>query len=242
MVVKFTDRGYRCMPGPLQCARGVAAEPGHEIHRVRFLTARSLDAGFEKIRTWLHERHLPLTALCGCEFRIPDALAGRADDPAVAGHPFNSRYLQVLEQWGIVQDGFNPVARSQVVPELSPPVEPAFYAFSYVEPSAGSRPTFVLAGSSEGAVYSAANEALGDTVNQVMDELEYRMRGLAMSWTDVTAAQIYSIHNTHTLVKRVFASRQIEIPGLKWNLCRSPLAGMEFEMDCRRVINEHVLV
>ena len=52
----------------------------------------------------------------------------------------------------------NPVARSNVCPEIDPPAEPSFYAFSFTRPSGNTTPTFVIAGSGElldgGATYA----------------------------------------------------------------------------------------
>ena len=52
----------------------------------------------------------------------------------------------------------NPVARSNVCPEIDPPAEPSFYAFSFTRPSQSATPSFVIAGSGEaregGATYA----------------------------------------------------------------------------------------
>ena len=44
---------------------------------------------------------------------------------------FNDLYVGRLSSWGIVVDGTNPVARSNVCPGFQPPAEPCFHAFSF---------------------------------------------------------------------------------------------------------------
>ena len=48
---------------------------------------------------------------------------------------FNRVYVGTLERWGIFKDEENPVARSNVCPEVDPPIEPSFHAFSYTMPA-----------------------------------------------------------------------------------------------------------
>src|SRR5262249_7518006 len=44
---------------------------------------------------------------------------------------FNESYVARLRQWGLLNGDANPVARSNVCPEINPPAEPSFYAFSF---------------------------------------------------------------------------------------------------------------
>ena len=44
---------------------------------------------------------------------------------------FDRGYVAVLEDWAMFRDGRNPVARSNVAPEVDPPAEPGFRAFCY---------------------------------------------------------------------------------------------------------------
>ena len=53
---------------------------------------------------------------------------------------FNRLYVRTLERWGIFKDEENPVARSNVCPEVDPPAAPCFHAFSYTMPAGGERP------------------------------------------------------------------------------------------------------
>jgi hypothetical protein len=84
--------------------------------------------------------------LCACELRSP---AQFSDARFVA---FNRQYVERLAAWGIFRDEVNPVARSNVCPEIDPPATPFFYAFSYTVPDGNSTArSFVAAGSGESA-------------------------------------------------------------------------------------------
>src|SRR6266566_3389810 len=83
----------------------------------------------------------PPTALCACELRSP----GQFTDAGFVA--FNRHYVERLAAWGIFRDEVNPVARSNVCPEIDPPATPSFYAFSYTVPSeARAARSFVAAG------------------------------------------------------------------------------------------------
>jgi hypothetical protein len=60
----------------------------------------------------------PLTAFCACELRSPSPFSEGGFKA------FNEAYVEVLRGWGIVDGETNPVARSNVCPELAPPPEP----------------------------------------------------------------------------------------------------------------------
>ena len=52
---------------------------------------------------------------------------------------FNQHYVKTLAEWGMFDGTTNPVARSNVCPEIDPPAEPSFYAFSFTRPSQPTR-------------------------------------------------------------------------------------------------------
>src|SRR5512137_2518363 len=145
-VVTLSGAGYRYLPGVFQYSAGVAAEPGFEIERARILRPVPLDEGFRVVEAHLKAAGRPVAALCACELRSP---APFTEEGFLA---FNRGYVGILEQWGIYRDGANPVARSNVCPEIDPPPVPSFYAFACTVPARpGARPTFHIAGSGEAA-------------------------------------------------------------------------------------------
>src|SRR5438477_1206881 len=128
-VQPFAAGNYRFLTHAFQYSGGVAAEPGYAIERARFARPLPLDAGFDAIESYLARLGRPPTAFCACELRSP---AQFTDAGFVA---FNRSYVERLAAWGIFKDEVNPVARSNVCPEIRPPAEPMFYAFSYTMPA-----------------------------------------------------------------------------------------------------------
>ena len=74
--------------------------------------------GFDAIEAHLAGIGRPPTAFCACELRSP---AQFTDAGFVA---FNRHYVERLAAWGIFRDEVNPVARSNVCPEIDPPATP----------------------------------------------------------------------------------------------------------------------
>ena len=243
----FLAGGYRYIPAVFQYSGGVAAMPGHAIRRVRFRDPVPLEEGFRRIERTMAEAGRPVTSFCACELRSP---APFTDEGFRA---FNEVYVVTLERWGIYRDGRNPVARSNVCPEIDPPREPSFYAFSYTTSDAGAAPTFVVSGSGEAqegaARYSertvrygeASAGAMRDKAGYVLGEMERRMALLGFSWTDATAAQVYTVHDIHPFLPDEIVRRGAARGGLTWHFCRPPVRGLEYEMDCRGVADEQVV-
>jgi hypothetical protein len=247
-VLVFPDGSYRFIKGPFQFSGGVAAEPGFEIERARFPRPVPLEEGFRAIEAHLEAVGRPLTAFCACELRSPAPFtdAGFTD--------FNRHYVGTLERWGVYRDGVNPVARSNVCPEVAPPNAPSFYAFSYTAPPrAGSRPSFVIAGSGEvregQGSYRERTIRYGDTSPEglrekarwVLAEQERRMQALGVGWQDATATQVYTVHDLYPFLADEIARRGAMSAGLTWHFARPPVQGLDYEMDVRGVRREIVI-
>jgi hypothetical protein len=246
----FGPGGYRFVRGPFQYSGGVRAEPGFEIRRVRLRRPVPVAAGFELIAAHLAALDRPRTSFCACEMRSP---APFTEEGFVR---FNRTYVGTLEQWGVVRDGVNPVARSNVCPEIDPPAEPCFEAFCYTLPAAGggdAAPSFVIAGSGEakegGASYEETIVRPGDTSAQgmrekaryVLGEMERRMAALGVGWQDATVTQLYTVHDIHGLLGEEIVPRGAARCGLTWYHARPPVVGLDFEMDLRGLAHEEVL-
>lgn len=244
----FEAGGYRYVRGPFQYSGGVAANPGYTIERVRFSRPRPIADGFAAIEDYLRALDRPLTSFCACELRSP---APFTEDGFVA---FNRVYVGTLERWGIFRDEENPVARSNVCPEVEPPPEPSFEAFSYTVRAAADAPTsFVIAGSAEAAEgagsYRERIIRLGDTspdamrekARYVLDTMETRMAALGVGWSQVSATQAYSVHDIHPVLSEEIVTRGAAPGGLTWYYARPPVEGLDYEMDVRGLPVERVL-
>ena len=177
----------------------------------------------------------PKTALCACELRSPRpfSFAGFGE--------FNRGYVAVLEQWGLFRDGRNAVARSNVAPEINPPAEPSFHAFSYTVPAAHERRDFVVAGSGEwpegGRFPEDIVSGLRNKVVWVLDKMEERMRALGgFGFAQASAVQVYTVRR---FPMDLVAQRAGD--AVAWHYCRPPIEGLEFEMDVRSISLERRL-
>jgi hypothetical protein len=247
MATTFAAGGYRYIPAVFQYSGGVAAEPGFEIRRVRFKTPVPLAPGFARIEGVIRDAGRPLAALCACELRSP---APFTEDGFRA---FNEIYAGTLRRWGIMTGDANPVARSNVCPEIDRPGEPSFHAFSFTVAAQSDAPTFVVAGSGE-AVEGKGNyrdhtvrfgetsaDAIADKARFVLDEMERRLGLLGFTWADTTATQVYTVHDLHPFLAGEIVRRGAASYGLTWHYARPPVRDLEYEMDCRAITEERVV-
>ena len=245
--VEAAKSGYRFMPGVSQYSAGVAALPGFALERVRFTRPLPMRQGFDRIAQILKDAGRPLSAFAACELRSP---APFTENGFVK---FNEVYAGTLKAWGLLPDGVNPVARSNVCPKINPPAEPGFHAFTYTVPAANAPTSFVVAGSGEAPEgkgnYRDHAVRLGDIspaamvekAQWVLGEMERRMSAFGGDWSRVTATQLYTVHDIHPFIESELGKRGIFGQGLTWYLHRPPVQDLEYEMDCRRVFMERVI-
>jgi hypothetical protein len=245
--VDLPQFGYRYIPGPFQYSAGVASLPGFAMERVRFAEPVPLETGFARIEQYLQQSRLPLTAFCACELRSP------APFEDAGFRAFNRAYVGTLERWGIFRNETNPVARSNVCPEIDPPPVPSFYAFSFVVPALASMKTFVIAGSGEAeegpGPYASRTVRFGDTSPDairekaifVLRQMESRMKALGATWQDTTDVQVYTVRDIHPFLGEEIVRRGAARHGLTWHFNRPPVSGLEYEMDCRSIQTERVI-
>jgi hypothetical protein len=246
--IVFAPGGYRYLPGVFQYSAGVAAEPGFTIERARFPRPLPLAEGFAAVEGYLRGIGRPPAAFCACELRSP------APFTEEGFRVFNLHYVGTLERWGIYRDGKNPVARSNVCPEIHPPHAPSLYAFAYTVPAGPSeRGSFQVAGSGEApegkGSYHDHIVRRGDTspgglrekARFVLAEMERRLGALGYGWGDVTETQLYTVHDIHPILADELARRGAIPGGLTWHFCRPPVAGLDYEMDVRGLARERLL-
>ena len=238
----FEAGNYRYVRGPFQYSGGVAAHPGYAIERVRFARPRPIAEGFQLIEEHLTARGRPLTSFCACELRSPAPFTeqGFID--------FNRVYVGTLEKWGIFKDEENPVARSNVCPELDKPAEPCFEAFCYTVPGSEAEDgvkSFVIAGSGEAPegqgsyqeriirLGETTPDAMAEKARYVLETMERRMAALGLGWADVTTTQIYTVHDIHSFLGNDIISRGAAPGGVTWYYARPPVEGLDYEMDVR---------
>jgi len=243
----FAPGNYRFIPGVFQYSGGAAAHDGYAIERVRFHEPVPLKEGFARIAKIIGAAGRPLTSFCACELRSP---APFTEDGFRA---FNQVYVVTLREWGLFDGTVNPVARSNVCPEMAPPPEPSFHAFSYtVKAVTGARKNFVIAGSGEaregGASYRERTvrrgeqtpDAMREKARFVLGEMERRLGILGVGWADTTATQVYTVFDLYPFLADEIVRRGAARSGLTWHFCRPPVQELDYEMDCRGVATERV--
>jgi len=245
--VEVPDGSYRFIPGASQYSCGIAALAGFAIERVRLADPVPLKAGFERIAEIIKSAGRPLTSFGACELRSP------APFTEEGFRAFNDIYIQTLIAWGVMKDGVNPVARSNVCPKIDPPAEPCFHAFSYTVPDAGAPASFVIAGSGE-SLEGKANyrdyivrpgdvtpDGMLEKAKFVLDEMERRMSAFGGSLRQTTAVQLYTVQDVYSILESELGRRGVFRNGLTWHFNRPPVVGLDYEMDCRCVYREKVV-
>jgi hypothetical protein len=247
-VEEFTPGGYRFIPGGFQFSGGVAAGAGFEIRRCRFRTPIRLADGFARIETIIKANGRPLTAFCACELRSPGQFTEQGF------REFNESYVVTLGKWGVYDGRVNPVARSNVCPEIDPPVEPGFHAFSFTVPAAAdAAPSFVISGCAEArAIEGSYREriirfgetsphAMREKAHFVLEEITRRLAFFGAGWWDITASQLYTTRDIYPFFADEIVRRGAAHAGINWHFTRPPVRDLEFEVDCRSVRVEEVL-
>jgi hypothetical protein len=145
------------------------------------------------------------------------------------------------------------VARTNVAPEVDPPAEPSLYSFACTVPAAQAPPSFVVAGAGElpeGSLDPHDVVRRGETTPAAMAAkarfvlglMEGRLRGLGVSWNDVTVSNIYTVHDVNALLTAEILPRlgPAREHGVVWHYARLPIVSIEYEMDLRGCARETV--
>jgi len=76
----------------------------------------------------------------------------------------------------------------------------------------------------------------------VLGEMERRMSAFGGDWSQTTAVQLYTIRDVYSMLESELGRRGVFRNGLTWHFNRPPVQGLEYEMDCRCVYRERVVV
>jgi len=248
MLIENKRGSYFFLKGIAPYSAGVVSKTDFEIVHVRFSRYIPLRAGFDAVEAHLKSVGRPLWAMCSMELRSPKPFS------FTGFNPFNTGYIDVLKKWDIFVDGVNPVARTNIAPEVNPPGEPSLYGFAYTVPSKAKRKTFVVAGAGElpeGSLEphdvvrrgESSASAIQEKAHFVMGLMEGRLRGLSVGWSDVTVSDIYTVHDIRPFLEQELLKRLEEggAHGLTWHYSRPPIVSIEYEMDLRGCVTELVV-
>ncbi len=247
MLVSNPKGGYSFLKGIAPYSAGVVANTDFEIERARMATPLPIPEAFARLDAYLAALGRTPQALCGMELRSPRpfTFAGFND--------FNAGYVHLLEKRNIFVNGLNPVARTNVAPEIAAPSEPVVYAFSYTLQARMASRSFIVAGAGELRAGSLdphdvvrrgedSLDALTEKARFVLGLMDGRVRGLGAAWDAVTAVDVYTVHDIAPFLASLIVPRTGNAPhGITWHYTRPPIVSIEFEMDVRGCAREIVL-
>jgi hypothetical protein len=241
------DGGFSFLTGIAPYSCGVVASPGHRLVRVVLAHPLPWRLGLEGALRMLERKGRPLEALAGVELRSPTVRTMHEFAQ------FNGTYLEAMCALGVIGDGPNPVARTNVVPSRPVSADTVVHAVTVSMPAAdgSQRPSFVVAGAGEliearlqeaaivrrGEVSASALEEKARFVVGVMEE---RLAGLGASWAQVTCASVYTRHPMGATVDAVVRDATGDRFGVTWYDAAPPVVDIEFEMDARGGTDEIV--
>jgi hypothetical protein len=248
VLVPYPKGNYSFLRGIAPYSAGARADAGYEIVHVRLQRPVPLNDGFTLVKQHLAANGRPPHALCGMELRSPKPFTFQGFNE------FNAGYIQVLRDWTIIMDDVNPIARTNIAPEIGAPTVSSLYGFSYTLHAGANRKTFVVAGAGElpeGSLSpndvvrrgDTSTDALRDKVRFVMGLMSGRLKGLEVGWDSVTTANMYTVHPicgmlADQIIRPLGASA---VHGVTWHYSRPPIVTIEYEMDLRGVGREIVL-
>jgi hypothetical protein len=70
--------------------------------------------------------------------------------------------------------------------------------------------------------------------------MERRMQALGVGWADVTATQLYTVHDVFPFLADEIVRRGAASGGLTWHFARPPVVDIDYEMDVRGLAREIV--
>jgi hypothetical protein len=248
MLITNTRGGYSFVQGGSAYSAGAVALPGFTIEHVRLMRAVPWQAGFEQVDAHLRAVGRPRAALCAIALRSPKPLSFDGF------REFNASYRGLLKSWEMLVDGVNPVARTNIAPEIDPPGEPSLYSFGYTVPAASGPFSFVVAGAGELPEGSldphevvcsgdTSSEALAEKARFVLGLVEGRLDGLGATWNQVTVTNIYTVHDVNALLRAEILPRigRAGDHGVTWHYGRPPIVSIEYEMDLRGGTRETII-
>jgi hypothetical protein len=241
MLINRPDGNFDYVPGHGTYCSDVLPHDGYQVAHATFVRPMALKPAFEAIKSHLAGLGRPMTALCGMELRIAQALSFDGFGA------FNAEYIALLNHYGLRDGERATMTRTNVAPEMpaAKPPSPSVYAFSYIVPGARvGRKSFVCSGSGELAgngresivqLGDISPEGLRQKARWVMQQYDKRLPSLGLAWADATNVNLYCVHSPMSF----FVSEMLEVMGagawlgVHWHYARPPILEIEYEADVR---------
>ena len=237
--------GYAFLPAIDAYSAGVASLDGFEIIHATLDAPLPWQQGIEAIGAYLDVRGRPVAAWCGLELRSPKA---RTFERFAQ---FNRSYFDELARLGIIVDGVNPIARTNVVPLAETPSAVVIHGFSFTVESTRPETSFVTAGAGElqrDALEQVAvvrpgertPDAMLEKAHHVLATIGDRIAALGASWADATVVDVYTtVDPGHVVTDAVLPGiGTAAARGIHWYPSAPPVDVLDFEMDARGIRSE----
>jgi hypothetical protein len=247
VLVENSKGGFSYLTGIAPYSCGIATSPTHRLIRVVLARPLPWRAGIEGALQLLERRQCPPESLAGVELRSP-----MVRTMAEFGE-FNDDYIQTMRALGVIGDGPNPVARTNVVPVRPIANVTVLHAVTISVPANGDahRPSFVVAGAGElrearldeSAIVRCGDSsptALAEKARFVLGVMQDRITGLGAAWSHVTCASVYTRHAMGVVIDQVVRAATGDRFGVTWYDAAPPVMDIEFEMDARGGTDEIV--
>ncbi|MBU6361080.1 MAG: hypothetical protein WCL57_17270 [Chloroflexota bacterium] len=241
MLINRPEGNFNYVPGHDVYCSDVLPHDGYQVAHATFTQPIALVPAFAAIQTHLAGLGRPITALCGMELRIANALTFDGFGS------FNAEYIALLNSYGLRDGNRGTMTRTNVAPEMpaAKPKSPSVYGFSYIVPGVRTEhKSFVCSGSGELAgstretivkLGDISPEGLREKARWVMQMYDKRLPTLGLSWADVTNVNLYCVHSPMSF----FVSEMLDVMGagawlgVHWHYTRPPIVEIEFEADVR---------
>lgn len=239
--------GYAFLAGIGAWSEGVVSQPGYQIVRATLRQLVDYRTGLDLVAQHLQKIDRPMTALCGVELRMREPLT------LEGFQELNAAYFATLAERGLIIDGHNPIARTNVAISDGP-AQPALHGFAYTIPSERTPTAFVVAGVAELRGNSLLPETIvrrGETTDDairektlhVMKVVASRMERLGVGWNDATEVCLYTTMAAEGIVTDMLqhAIGPAVRHGITWYVSQPPFEGIDLEVDVRGVATDEFL-
>lgn len=240
---------YAFLPGDSAISKAIVATPGHHLIGMHLQTPLPYHAGFTAISVFLGHLGIPVSALCGIELRVPQPLSFEGFAA------LNQDYTRLLDRYGLLIDGFGPMARTTVAPTADAPAEISLASFTVSVPALNSLgDEFLVSGAGDirGEPYSAEAivrpdentlDAPAEKVAFVLACLTTALEQIGQHWTDVRDITVYTaLASGPSILEQMLTPLDPHLTDrVRLLSSRPPLVGMGFEMDVRRISAQYTI-
>ncbi|MFM0047810.1 hypothetical protein PQR40_38360 [Paraburkholderia sediminicola] len=155
---------------------------------------------------------------------------------------FNVPYLEQLDKWGLIYEGYSGVCRSNIALAVHAPKVASMCAFSYTAPASANGRSFCLSGTADvdaiGKIVApgdVSTDAMRKRARYTIDVIGQNLDKLGLSWSHANQLAIFHVANIPDLWGPSLLGGLGETlrQGVIVYRARPPIAGGEVELEAR---------